>query len=103
MKMNTYVNESGYEIQATEKAYRLFYEKQGFKLKGKQVEEPKKKKSAAKKKTDKVASGKNEKAGKEAGDEKDGKEVENEEKDVNENAGAEEKKESPEKDGEQTA
>lgn len=28
--MKTYVNKEGYEIHATEKSYRLFYEKMGF-------------------------------------------------------------------------
>ncbi len=31
-KMNTYVNKDGYKIRATEKAHKLYYEKQGFKL-----------------------------------------------------------------------
>ena len=39
--MKTYRNKSGYEIQATEKAYHLFYEKQGFKLVDNQKEETK--------------------------------------------------------------
>lgn len=29
-KMNTYVNKDGYKIRATEKAYNLYYKKQGF-------------------------------------------------------------------------
>lgn len=31
-KMNTYVDKDGYKIRATEKAYELYYKKQGFKL-----------------------------------------------------------------------
>lgn len=30
-KMNTYENKDGYKIRATEKAYNLYYKKQGFK------------------------------------------------------------------------
>ena len=67
MKMNTYENESGYEIRATEKAYKLFYEKQGFHLKEKKTEEPKKRKSAAERKAEKAKADleENEKSGKE--------------------------------------
>ena len=94
MKLNTYVNESGYEIKATEKAFNLFYKKQGFCLKGKPAEESEKRKPAAAKYTKKADSEAKEKSGKE--------EKEQVEKDAGEKTRTEEKQEKSEKDGEQT-